>query len=228
MMNAADESGRSDDPSAVTDNDVVEECKTIFFAGTHTTSAMLTWTALLLAMHIHWQDEARQEVLRVCGARDTPTKDDLAKLKLLGMIINESVRLYPPVVAMIRRAKEDVQLSGIHIQQGTELLIPIIAVHHDSSRWGDDVHDFNPMRFAEGATQAADHPMAFLPFGSGARRCIGQNLAILEAKLAIVMILRRFSLQLAPKYRHTPSVVTLLHPQHGAPIVFTKLSDHLN
>lgn len=144
------------------------------------------------------------------------------------MIINESVRLYPPVVAMIRRAKADVDLGGVHIPQGTELLIPIIAVHHDSAQWGDDVHDFNPTRFAEGASQAAQHPMAFLPFGSGARRCIGQNLAILEAKLAIAMILRRFSLELAPKYRHTPWVLTLLHPQHGAPIVFRKLSNDVN
>lgn len=82
MMKAADESAHSDDLTAVTDNDVVEECKTIFFAGTHTTSAMLTWTAVLLAMHSRWQEEAREEVFSVCGERD-PTKDDIAKLKLV-------------------------------------------------------------------------------------------------------------------------------------------------
>ncbi|KAL1551305.1 cytochrome P450 734A1-like protein [Salvia divinorum] len=228
MMNAAGKSPRRNGQNAVTDDDVVEECKTIFFAGTHTTSAMLTWTAVLLAMHSNWQDEARDEIFRVCGARDAPpTKDDLAKLKLLGMIINESVRLYPPVVAMIRRAKEDVFLGGIRIPKDTEILIPTIAVHHDSTLWGDDVRDFNPGRFAEGVSQAVEHPMAYLPFGSGARRCIGQNLAILEAKLVFAMILQRFSLELAPKYRHTPSIVTLLHPQHGAPIVFTKLSNYV-
>lgn len=144
------------------------------------------------------------------------------------MIINESVRLYPPVVAMIRRAKGDVYLGGVHIPQGTELLIPIIAVHHDSAQWGDGVHDFNPRRFEDGSIQAAEHPMAFLPFGSGARRCIGQNLAILEAKLAVAMILQRFSLELAPSYSHAPSVLMLLHPQRGAPIVFRKLSNDVN
>ncbi|KAH6829949.1 Cytochrome P450 superfamily protein [Perilla frutescens var. hirtella] len=225
MMRAADESARSSDSAAaVTDSDVVEECKTIFFAGTHTTSSMLTWTAVLLAMHGRWQEEARDEIFRVCGARDSPTKDDLAKLKLVGMIINESVRLYPPVTAMIRRATADVSLNGVHIPQGTELLIPTIAVHHDSALWGDDVHDFNPMRFSEGASRAAEHPMAFIPFGAGTRRCIGQNLAILETKLAFALILRRFSLELAPNYRHAPSVLTLLHPQYGAPILFRKLS----
>lgn len=146
----------------------------------------------------------------------------------LGMIINESLRLYPPVVAMIRRAKADVHLNGLQIPRGTELLIPIIAVHHDSDLWGEDVHDFNPMRFSEGASQAAKHPMAYMPFGSAARRCIGQNLAVLEAKLAIAMILRRFAFELAPSYRHTPSVLTLLHPQHGAPIVFRKISSDVD
>ncbi|CAI9786984.1 unnamed protein product [Fraxinus pennsylvanica] len=88
---------------AITVQDIVEECKTIFFAGKHTTSNLLTWTTILLAMHPQWQEQAREEVLRVSGARDSPTKDDLAKLKTLGMILNESLRLYPPAVAIIRR-----------------------------------------------------------------------------------------------------------------------------
>ncbi|KAL9156714.1 hypothetical protein ABFS82_09G096000 [Erythranthe guttata] len=208
---------------AITANDVVEECKTIFFAGKHTTSNLLTWTTVLLAMHPQWQEQAREEVLRVCGARDTPTKDDLAKLKTLGMILNESLRLYPPAVAIIRRAKADMQLGGLHILRGTELLIPILAVHHDPSLWCHDVHEFNPARFAKGVAHAAKHPMAFMPFGLGARRCIGQNLAVMQARLAVAMILQRFTFELAPTYQHAPSVLMLLHPQHGAPIVFRKL-----
>ncbi|KAL2516569.1 Cytochrome [Forsythia ovata] len=208
---------------AITVQDIVEECKTIFFAGKHTTSNLLTWTTILLAMHPQWQEQAREEVLRVCGARDSPTKDDLAKLKMLGMILNESLRLYPPAVAIIRRAKIDVQLGGLHIPSGTELLIPILAVHHDPAFWCHDVHEFNPARFAKGVVYAAKHPLAFMPFGLGARRCIGQNLAILQAKLAIAMILQRFSFELAPHYKHAPSVLMLLHPQDGAPIIFRKL-----
>lgn len=65
----------------VTVHDIVEECKSFFFAGQHTTSNLLTWTTVLLAMHPQWQAQAREEVLRVCGSRDTPTKDDVAKLK---------------------------------------------------------------------------------------------------------------------------------------------------
>ncbi|KAL8458086.1 hypothetical protein ACS0TY_034991 [Phlomoides rotata] len=210
-------------PLVITANDVVEECKTIFFAGMHTTSNLLTWTTVLLAMHPHWQEQAREEVLRVCGSRDTPTKDDLAKLKTLGMILNESLRLYPPAVAIIRRAKTDMQLGGLHIPRATELLIPILAVHHDPALWCHDPQEFNPARFAKGVAHAAKHPMAFMPFGLGLRRCVGQNLALLQAKLAVALILQRFSFELAPTYQHAPSVLMMLHPQHGAPIVFRKL-----
>ncbi|KAL9992274.1 putative cytochrome P450 [Helianthus debilis subsp. tardiflorus] len=98
--------------AAITARDIAEECKSFFFAGEQTTSNLLTWTTVLLAMHPQWQVIARDEVLKVCGPRDIPTKDDVSKLKTLTMILNESLRLYPPIVASIRRAKTDVQLGG--------------------------------------------------------------------------------------------------------------------
>ncbi|XP_042495900.1 cytochrome P450 734A1-like [Macadamia integrifolia] len=209
--------------SAITVRDIVEECKSFFFAGKQTTSNLLTWITVLLAMHPEWQRKARDEVLRVCGSRDSPSKDAIHKLKTLSMIVNETLRLYPPAIATIRRAKADVELGGYKIPRGTELLVPILAVHHDQSLWGHDVNEFNPARFSEGVTQAANHPMAFIPFGLGARTCIGQNLATLQAKLAIAVILQRFSFRLAPTYQHAPTVLMLLHPQYGAPIIFRHL-----
>ncbi|KAJ8464720.1 hypothetical protein OPV22_027272 [Ensete ventricosum] len=210
----------SSPPSTITVRDIVEECKTFFFAGKQTTSNLLTWTTVLLAMHPEWQERARAEVLRVCGARDLPTRDHLAKLKTLGMILNETLRLYPPAVATIRRAKAEVELSGYHIPRGTELLIPIMAVHHDARLWGPDVTQFNPARFADGASRAARHPTAFIPFGLGPRMCIGQNLALLEAKLTVAVLLQRFAFRLSPSYVHAPTVLMLLYPQYGAPILF--------
>ncbi|CAK9133975.1 unnamed protein product [Ilex paraguariensis] len=214
--------------SMITVKDIAEECKTFFFAGDQTTSNLLTWTTVLLAMHPEWQVLAREEVLRVCGSRDIPTKDDIVKLKTLSMILNESLRLYPPTVATIRRTKADVELGGCKIPRGTELLIPILAVHHDQALWGNDVNEFNPARFSKGVARAAKHPMAFIPFGLGVRQCIGQNLATLQAKLTIAIILQRFSLRLAPHYQHAPTVLMLLYPQHGAPIIFRRLHDPLD
>ncbi|XP_050215203.1 cytochrome P450 734A1 [Mercurialis annua] len=210
-------------PNLVTVHDIVEECKSFFFAGKQTTANLLTWTTVLLAMHPQWQVEAREEVLRVCGSRDLPTKDDVVKLKTLGMILNESLRLYPPTIATIRRSKTDVELGCYKIPRGTELLIPILAVHHDQAIWGNDANEFNPGRFADGVARAAKHSIAFIPFGLGVRTCIGQNLAILQAKLTLAILLQRFSFRLAPTYQHAPTVLMLLYPQYGAPIIFKRL-----
>ncbi|PHT51914.1 CytochromeA4 [Capsicum baccatum] len=210
--------------SMITANDIAEECKTFFFAGEQTTSNLLTWTTVLLAMHPHWQDRARDEVIKVCGSSAIPSKDDLVKLKMLSMILNESLRLYPPIVATIRRAKADVDLGGCKIPLGTEVLIPILAIHHDQAIWGNDANEFNPSRFSEGVARAAKHPLAYVPFGLGVRQCIGQNLAILQTKLTLAIILQRFALRLSPQYKHAPTVLMLLHPQYGAPIIFKRLT----
>lgn len=142
----------------------------------------------------------------------------------ISMILNESLRLYPPIVATIRRAKADMELGGCRIPSGTELLIPILAVHHDHALWGNDANEFNPSRFSEGVARAAKHPVAFIPFGLGVRQCIGQNLAILQAKLTLAIMLQRCTFRLAPRYQHAPTVLMLLYPQYGAPIIFQPLS----
>ncbi|KAM3191866.1 hypothetical protein ACQJBY_069231 [Aegilops geniculata] len=218
MINARDKKSQ-----AMPVEDMVEECKTFFFAGKQTTTNLLTWATVLLAMHPEWQDRARQEVLAVCGPGELPAKEHLHKLKTLGMILNETLRLYPPAVATIRRAKVDVTLGDLAIPRDTELLIPIMAIHHDARFWGPDAAQFNPGRFAGGAARAATHPLAFIPFGLGSRMCVGQNLALLEAKLTVAVLLQRFQLRPSPKYVHAPTVLMLLHPQYGAPVIFRPL-----
>ncbi|KAJ3694190.1 hypothetical protein LUZ60_009670 [Juncus effusus] len=210
-------------------HDIVEECKTFFFAGKQTTSNLLTWATVLLAMHPDWQDKARKEVIEVCGEKEIPTKEHLHKLKTLGMILSETLRLYPPAVATIRRAKTNVELGGYMIPQDTELLIPIMALHHDTEQWGPDAGQFNPARFEHGIARAVRHPTAYIPFGLGSRMCIGQNLAILEAKLTMSILLQRFNFRVSPKYVHAPKVLMLLYPEYGAPVVFRPIkSDSLD
>ncbi|KAF7838658.1 cytochrome P450 734A1 [Senna tora] len=227
MMKASKSKSWDDDDGMMmmSVDEMVEECKSFFFAGKHTTSNLLTWTTILLAMHPHWQVRARDELFSLCPSRDLPpSKDDLPNLKTLSMIVNESLRLYPPTIATIRRAKTDVELGNYQIPRGTELLIPILAVHHDQSLWGTDANEFNPGRFSEGVARAAKHPVAFIPFGLSVRTCIGQNLAVLQTKLALAIILQRFSFRLSPSYKHAPTVLMLLYPQYGAPIIFRRLS----
>ncbi|XP_057827264.2 cytochrome P450 CYP72A616 [Cryptomeria japonica] len=203
----------------MTTDEIISECLTFYTAGQETTTILLTWTMILLGMHQDWQELARKEVLEVCGKNDFPTADTVNSLKIMGMIFNESMRLYPPIVTLFRQTEKPMKLGRLTIPAGTQLQIPILAMHHDPSVWGDNVYEFNPERFREGISKAAKHPNAFMPFSLGPRVCIGQNFAILEAKVVLAMILQRFSFVISPNYIHAPVHSLSLKPQFGAQVI---------
>ncbi|KAI5083706.1 hypothetical protein GOP47_0003449 [Adiantum capillus-veneris] len=198
--------------------EIIDECKTFYFAGHETTSSLLTWTVMLLANNSEWQERAREEVLSLFGSRH-PDADSLNHLKIIGMILHESLRLYPPAVNLFRQATQDQKLGRISIPKGTGLLIPILPLHVDPELWGADALEFNPLRFANGVLQACKQPSAYMPFGSGPRICVGQNFSMMEAKTVLCMILQKFRFRLSPGYRHAPMIVLALQPQHGMQIL---------
>eukprot|EP00252_Welwitschia_mirabilis_P012666 TRINITY_DN279_c0_g1_i12.p1 TRINITY_DN279_c0_g1~~TRINITY_DN279_c0_g1_i12.p1 ORF type:complete len:513 (-),score=67.01 TRINITY_DN279_c0_g1_i12:208-1746(-) len=199
--------------------EIVDECKTFYFAGHETTAVLLSWVMILLGMHEEWQIQARNEVLHVIGKDNYPTADTIGRLNTVGMIINEALRLYPPGVFIMRETSEAAMLGNLFLPKGTQLVLPILALHHDPSLWGDDANHFNPSRFSHGIANACKYPNAFMPFGFGPRICIGQNFALLEAKLILAMILQRFSFVLSPSYSHAPAQFLALRPQHGAQVI---------
>ncbi|GLU10132.1 hypothetical protein SLE2022_269530 [Rubroshorea leprosula] len=184
----------------MTIEDVIEECKQFYIAGQETTSSLLTWTIIVLAMHPDWQQKAREEVLQVT------------------MVLYEVLRLYPPVIAQYQHCYKKTRIGEICIPAGVEIILPTLLIHHDPELWGDDAKEFKPERFSEGVFKASKDQPAFFPFGWGPRTCIGQNFAMLEAKVALVMILQHFSFELSPSYSHAPYTVMTLQPQHGAQI----------
>lgn len=219
-MDYSDANGKTN--KGMTVEDVIGECKLFYFAGMETTAVLLSWTVVLLSMHPEWQDRAREEVLQTFG-KNKPDINGLNRLKVVMMVFNEVLRLYPPVMLINRRTYKKIELGGVTYPPNVMLALQLMFIHRDPAIWGDDAGEFNPGRFADGVSKASRDPGAFFAFSSGPRTCIGQNFALLEAKVAISMILQRFSFELSPTYVHAPYTVLTLHPQHGVPVRLHRL-----
>lgn len=140
------------------------------------------------------------------------------------MIINESLRLYPPVVALIRNVKQETKLGKFVLPKKINITVPTLALHHDTQIWGEDAQKFNPERFSQGVAKATNNnPSVFLPFGLGPRSCVGLNFATNEAKIALSMILQRYAFTLSPAYTHSPLQILTIRPQHGVQVILHPL-----
>lgn len=139
------------------------------------------------------------------------------------MILHEVLRLYPPASMLTRSIPKDTQLGNTKLIAGMQFIIPTILLHYDPEIWGTNAHEFRPERFSEGISNATKNKFAYIPFGGGPRTCIGQNFAMIEAKMALSMILQRFSFELSPSYKHTPFSIITLQPQCKTLIILHKL-----
>ena len=202
----------ADDGSRMTDRQVRDEVMTLFLAGHETTAVALSWTWYLLAQHPEADARLADELRGVLGGR-VPAVADLPALRYTGMVVAESLRLYPPAYGIGREAATATEVAGISLPSRGIVIIPTWVVHRDA-RWFDKPDAFLPERWADEAARRLPR-FAYLPFGGGPRQCIGNTFATMEATLILAAIAQRFRLALLPDQRVTPTPGITLRPEPG-------------
>jgi cytochrome P450 len=212
LMEARDE----ETGAAMTDEQLRAESTVIIAAGQETTSNLLTWTFHLLAEHPAAEARLRAEIDSVLGGR-VPQVDDLPRLPYTRLVLDEALRLYPPAWAMTtRNALADDEILGCHIPKGGIVFIAPYIYHRDPRFW-DAPDTFDPERFTE-ARSADRHKYAYLPFGAGPRKCIGNSFALMEAQLILATLLQRAKLLPQPGYTVVPDAAFTLRVRGGLPM----------
>jgi cytochrome P450 len=178
------------------DDQVRDELMTFLGAGHETTASGLAWTWMLLSDHPDVRRRLAAEVDEALAGR-VPTAADVPRLPWTAAVVQESMRLYPPVMGLTRVAVRDDVIDGIPIRAGTTVGVLIHGIHHHPGVWPEP-RRFDPGRFMPGAAQPSSK-QATMPFGAGRRMCIAAGFASLEAILIVATIAQRFELELIPQ-----------------------------
>ena len=189
-----------------------QEAITLFIAGHETTAVLLSWTFYLLSKNLNARDRLQAEVRQVLAGR-VPTVEDIPDLAYTRMVLDETMRLYPPAWITSRKSIEADEIEGFLIPAGADVSISPYATHHDPNLWPDP-EQFDPERFSP-ERSAGRHRYAYFPFGGGPRQCIGNNLALLEAQLILAAITQRYNLDLAPGREVETEPLITLRPKDG-------------
>lgn len=195
------------------------EAATIFMAGHETTAATLTWAWYLLS-RAQWVEEAvHAEIERVCGNR-VPTIDDVAQLELCKAVIEETLRLYPPVPILARQTRDAEMIGDVAAERGSLVLIVPWLLHRTGSLF-ERPHQFRPERFMGGRRPA---PYSYIPFASGPRVCPGLHFGMTEAVLCLAIIAQQFRVIVANTHKVEPVCRLTLRPKGGLPVTLEKRS----
>jgi cytochrome P450 len=197
------------DGSRMTDQQVRDEAMTLFLAGHETTALALSWTWYLLGQHSVVADKFRAELEWVLGERSV-TPMDLPRLPYTQSVIQESMRLYPPVYAIAREALRSCKIGGYHVAAGTTIFMSQWVVHRDS-RFFSDPESFLPERWTAGQSTRCPR-FAYFPFGGGPRTCIGNTFATMEAMLILATVARKYKATLLPGPPVFPKPFVTLRP----------------
>ncbi len=199
----------------LSDLSIVDNILTFIGAGHETTALALTWTFYLLSRHPEIEAKVLAEIAEVTGGAQLEPSQ-VASLTYTRQVIQESMRVYPPVAMVVRQATEAFTLGGEQVNPGDNVFIPIYAIHHHKTLW-ENPEIFDPDRFAPDAVKAR-HRYSYLPFGAGARICIGMGFALLEAVAILGTLLPAAHLHAEPDFRPTPKLRVTMRPAEGMPM----------
>ena len=196
----------------MSDKQLRDEVATFFGAGHETTATALTWTLYLLSRHPGVERRLQEEADRVLGDGET-TFADVESLSFTRMVVQEAMRLFPPVFSIQRVPLEDDEVGGHRIPAGSFVTISPYLTHRNPRLWPDPLR-FDPERFsADRATER--HAFAYIPFSGGPRACIGSGFAMMEACLVLATIARAYRLRVVPGHRVEAQGWITLRPRHG-------------
>jgi cytochrome P450 len=215
LMSARDE----ETGETMTDEQLRVEVTTFLLAGQETTSLALTWTWYLLSQHPAVQRRLEREVDTTLQGR-LPEYGDLGNLPYTRMVIDESMRLYPPAWAFSRQALDDDELGGFRLPRGWLALVIPYVLHRLPSLW-ENPEVFDPERFTPERT--ANRPkFVYLPFGAGPRQCIGNQFALVEAQLVLATLVREYRVHLVPGSKVNAWPLITLRPRLGMPMTIER------
>ena len=217
LLNAQDNNGQP-----LSDRKIRDEVMTLLIAGHETTANAITWTLMLLAQNPEAEKKLVTEIKSVVGDR-LPTINDVVQLPYAKMVIQESMRLYPPAWILGRELIRDCNIGGYDFPRGAVIYFSQWAVHR-SARWYDEPEKFNPDRWTDNLEQHLPR-CAYFPFGAGARACIGKAFSLIETTIVLTMMLQKFRLTLV-----SPDSIELLpsltlRPKQGVKMRIISLKD---
>jgi steroid delta-isomerase-like uncharacterized protein len=208
---------RSQGERGDTDQHIVDQAITILLAGHETTAKALSWAIILLDKNPEALARLHSELANCLNGR-LPGVHDLPDLPYTRAVINEAMRIYPPIWLLTRTALQDDEIAGFAIPRGALVAISPYLIHRHSDFW-EQPQRFAPERFLgdQNATQA----YRYLPFGHGPRHCVGRSFALLEMPLVLATVYSQFALKSAAGYTPEPEALVTLRPRHGLPMTIT-------
>jgi cytochrome P450 len=212
-----------DTNTGMTEEQLRDEIITLFMAGHETSANALAWCFYLLSQSPEVTTRMRNEIERVTGGQ-TVRFEHLSELKFVNQVIQETLRLYPPAWVIGRRSLHGDTIAGYRIPANRTIVVSPYATHRHPDLWDDPDH-FNPDRFTSEEVKKLIQPGKFqyIPFGGGARMCIGYNFALLEMQLVLAMILPHYSIELPQGAKVQTEPLITLRPKNGLKMSISRL-----